>query len=183
MKKIFIFSLVFLISYGNLQSQESMPRVGIGLSVSDIRKYVNIKYNEIAHNIYIPINIGKSFRLEPQLGFDSYLEDGQYSKSRTSYFQLGVGVFTILSRNKTILYFGGRLCFLLSSQTYTRKITGITNKESDIGFLFIAPAIGGEYFVCEELSLGGEMQLKLLNYFENTKRYFTNTLLFMRFYL
>ena len=75
MKKIFIFSLVLLLSYGNLQSQEALPRVGIGLSVSDIRRYFNIKYNEIDHNIYIPINIGKSFRLEPQLGFDSFSED------------------------------------------------------------------------------------------------------------
>ncbi|MBN2031425.1 hypothetical protein JW824_14420 [bacterium] len=188
MKKIFIFSLLFLFSYGGLQSQEAPSRIGIGLSLSEVRRrYFYIDEDEITHNIFIPINIGKSFRFEPQLGFDSYSEEDEYDKSCISYLQLGIGIFPILWRNKTILYFGGRLCFLFSSYTYTYKYYGDTkwrtNKESDFGFLFVAPAIGGEYFVCEKLSLGGEIQLKFLsNNSENTKHYFTHTLFFTRFY-
>ncbi len=193
MKNISIFSLVLLLSYGVLQSQEALSRVGIGFSLSEIRrKYYYVDEDEITHNIYIPINICKSFRVEPQLGFDSYSEKDQFDKSRSSNLQLGIGIFYMFWRNKTILYFGGRLCFMLSSRTYTDAdltylfaniITWRTNKESDFGFLFVAPAMGGEYFVCGELSLGGEVQFKFLSdNSENTKHYFTNTLFFTRFY-
>ena len=93
-------------------------------------------------------------------------------------------------RNQTILYYGVRLCLIFSSQIHTSKGFSSSSKASGLGFS-VAPAIGGECFIFEGLSLGGEVQFKLLfdnlddpyeNDIEDTKQYFTSTLLFIRFY-
>lgn len=208
MKKTFIFSIVFLLSYGSLQSQEALPRVGIGLEFREYFYFIfkNFGYKEEywpesvfpgenCHNIYIPIHLGKSYRLEPQLGFSYYSRYRTYSKenekSTLSSFQLGIGFFHMRWRNQPILYYGGRLGLIYSSETskYTHVWNIDIDKESGFGFFF-APTIGGEYFVREKLSLGCEVQLKWsfinledeLKRKDDRKKCVTSTLFFTRFY-
>ncbi len=212
MKKIFIFSIMFLLSYGSLQSQEAPPRGGIGFEFREyfyfIFKYFgyveqpwvdSIFPGENCHNIYIPIYLGKSYRLEPQLGFSYYSRYITYSSSsekNTLYsFQLGIGFFHMPLRSQPTLYYGGRLGLIYSSET-SKDINRVANheyididKESGFGFFF-APTIGGEYFVHRKISLGCEVQLKWLyinledehNYKDDRKKYLTDTLFFTRFY-
>ena len=78
MKKTFFFLVVFLLSYGSLHSQESLPRVGIGLSLNEVRKYMYVDEIDNAQYIYVPINISKSFRLEPQLGYNKYSREPEF---------------------------------------------------------------------------------------------------------
>jgi len=208
MKKTFIFSLVFLLSYGSLKSQESLPRVGIGLEAREYFYFIfqnNLEQlwpgaepsfpGEICHNIYIPINFGKSYRLEPQLGFNSYSKETEYRKYSLTSFKFGIGFFQMKQMNKATLYYGMRLALIYSSETSKDRLIYLLyaggDKKSGFGFI-IAPAIGGEYFVCENISLGCEVQFKLLlnnldnpnnnNDYEDTKQYSTNTLFFTRFY-
>jgi len=162
--------------------------------VNDVRELIQVlqEGGEIAQNVYVPILIGKSFRLEPHLGIYSYSREREESKNNLSSFQLGIGIFPMLWRNQTILYFGGRLGLIFSSETSEYEDWDDTwekNEESGGGFFF-APTIGGECFVCEKLSLGGEVQLKWLfsnwededNNKDDTLQYFTRTLFFIRFY-
>ena len=112
-----------------------------------------------AHSIYLPILINNQFKLEPFIGFwrNNY-ENGDYESSNT-YMSLGGGAFFTMPHNQYNAYIGGRAALTFNNETekdYPYTDTDKRNRK----FFEIGPAVGGEYFLGEHFSLGGEVWVK-----------------------
>jgi hypothetical protein len=134
---------------------------------------VSIRSND--STIYVPIDVSKSFRIEPMLRY-------QNSKSESSVFgagspytvaataeltswNVGVGVFGVTQVAESAnVYYGGRIGYI--SADYETSYAGtappgvsfLPSKDKSDGF-FLAPTIGVEYRFSDHFSIGGEAAL------------------------
>jgi len=150
-------------------SQEStQTHFGIGVTtagIKDLFLFVEGR-GDIAPTIFVPISISSNFRIEPAIGFiqlssDRDREPEYRSKSTSKSFHIGIGFFPVIPKEKYSLYYGTRLGFIKtsSSSEYSYSWGSHDSEESTSGF-FVAPAIGGEYFLSDHFSLGGEAQVR-----------------------
>jgi hypothetical protein len=110
---------------------------------------------EQTNSIYITINIGSKFRLEPKVGFA--LSDG------SEQYSFGIGAFGRKPISKFNILYGLRLGYSSSETT------------------MIAPTVGGEYYFIKNFSIGSEVQLQgLIN--EGDFVIMTNSSVIVRFY-
>ena len=125
--------LSFQTSFG--QENESVnSKFGLGVSLFNITEHVD----EQANSIYVTINIGSKFRLEPKFGFVLYDGLEQYS--------IEIGAFGRKPISKFNILYGLRLGYSSSNET-----------------ILIAPTVGGEYYIIKNFSIGSEVSASRIN--------------------
>lgn len=138
----FILAVFGLVLVAPAQAQPGQDGSAYGVGVSFIG----------GTTLYAPIHTGSLF-IEPHVGFSrrstSVDIEGAQDRS-TSTIKVGAGAFTILdSFDSANVYAGGRLGIERDAQT-----TGNTT-QSGTDF-FLGPALGGEYFFGDHVSIGAE---------------------------
>jgi hypothetical protein len=128
-------------------------------------------------SLFIPMNISKHFRLEPEIGFSS----GTSTNHSITAVSLACGFFYLKKYDSLNFYGGIRLGLFLDHQKVTLDgLPGNTAKSSQTDIL-IGPAIGAEYLFAKRFSLGGEFQFNY-SHFTNTNIFDTRGLMFIRWY-
>lgn len=137
------------------ENENNESKFGLGVSLFNLTEYIT-DYNDVPTNsIYMTINIGSKFRLEPSVGFA--FADGY------EQYAVGIGGFGKKSISKFNLLYGLRL--------------GYSNSETTT----IAPTVGGEYYFIKNFSIGSEVQLRgLIN--NGDWALLTNSSVIVRFY-
>jgi hypothetical protein len=137
-----------------LLAQTGMSRFGLGINVS----------KDVITQFLIPITLSAKWRIEPELGIYHYSGSDHNRDVSSTLFNVGTGFYAILRRQKTAIYLGGRLGIMGNLQTNENKqspgTNGNTCTEQNITKLYVAPALGGEYFFIRHFSLGGEIQFQ-----------------------
>ncbi|HYD42061.1 MAG TPA: hypothetical protein VEB43_14620 [Anaeromyxobacter sp.] len=150
-------------------AQQKQTRFGLGVSItpeSDITPTIEL---------YMPIDLGATLRIEPSLGIFTSDSDGL----DTSDITLGAGVFLMRRPAQSVtMYYGGRLKLNLASAD-----DGV---EDDSGVdVTLAGALGGEYYLAPSFSLGLEGQLGFYTSSEvsgDASGFFTTGLGFLRLF-
>lgn len=136
------------------ESEHSGSKVGIGVNLFNVTEFEYYYFYTAFGTIYVPIDIGNKFRLEPSFGIATLTGYEEYC--------LAFGVFGKKNYSKFDLLFGSRF--------------GYNSNE----YILVGPAIGGEYYFVKNFSLGAEAQaLGLIN---GGLEIITNTNIFVRFY-
>ncbi len=151
-------------------AQEQRRTLGIGASINPDASF------SPTVEIYVPINLGQ-LRLEPSIGIFTQDRDGPGND--TSDVTLGIGAFYVMPlAAQADMYVGGRLKLNFAS------VDDGVNDDSDTD-LTVAAALGGEYYLVPQLSLGLEAQLGLYQRGDvsgDDSGLFTTGLGFLRFY-
>ncbi len=152
-------------------AQEHRPRlgIGVGLSAFDFNSTVTLTNGfpaAIPDSIYVPINIGPSFRLEPQIGIMTISQDvggAGLTSTDTSLVSIGLGAFYLMEvATQLDVYVGGRV--VRTTYTQTLKSAGAPDDKTEGNDIRVIPALGGEYSPHPRFSLGAEVQLQLVSY-------------------
>lgn len=159
-KRITTLTLIFTALFSTLslfgqESENSDPKFGLGANFFNLAEYSNDFDYVPANSIYMTINIGKKFRLEPMFGFAFYDKTKQYS--------IGIGGFGRKSISKFNLLYGLRLGYISS------------------GSIIMSPTVGGEYYFIKNFSIGTEVQLRTI-FDDNEFLFLSNTAVIFRFY-
>ncbi len=164
----FLGLLCLLAAPSALAQGGTIPRVGLGVSISDAGE-LNVvggptaATSVITPTILVPINLSSRFRVEPEVGYfqNSYTStSGVVSQTTTdTSARFGAGAFLLTSAQRFTLSYGVRAAYLRNSQSFAGASSSANSSTTVPGFL-VAPAIGGEYFLSDRLSLGGEVQLR-----------------------
>lgn len=108
--------------------------------------------------VYVPIDISKSFRLEPSVRYASTSDEQYPSFQESDALEVGVGVFGLKQIGEAAhLYYGARLAYvdLESSSVYIGNST--TNfDDTKLDGYRIGPTLGFEYLFGKHFSVGGE---------------------------
>lgn len=169
-------------------------------------------YDELAQllppssTITISITPHRNFRIEPEIGYFSTKSYSQTLEENLTdkNFHIGLGIYPMLQKGNTNLYFGIRWAQIKITDEYVEYIvpTGppwtYTYKKEELisKHQLIGPVIGGEYLFAKHFSLGGEVGLKYAIYHsdvegkdpnhnhdeDKTKSILTESNLFVRFY-
>lgn len=118
--------------------------VGVGVSVE-------------SHDstIYVPIDFGETFRIEPFANFLKTKSTASAYESRTETLQVGTGLFGLKSLGESVrIYYGGRLSYL-DVDSESSYFAGGYGYNKGNGFR-VAPTLGFEYSFNRHLSLGAE---------------------------
>lgn len=143
-------------------------RLGIGTSISDVGEVVALEGNApasvIAPTILVPIDITSRFRIEPEVGYyrnstsnERVGTPAQTSTNSSAHLHVGAGAFGLASTERFTIYYGARVAYLRTTQSIVNP--GFSSTFSAPGF-FVAPALGGEYFLWDRFSLGAEVQVR-----------------------
>ncbi len=117
-------------------------------------------------NLYFPLIIGSSFKLEPEFGLLRLSEkttDGtSSSESSATLTRLGIGAFWVTPiRESFRAYVGPRIGIVRNSES-SRSGTEPETKVTQT-YLVLELATGGEYLLSSHFSLGGEVRLGYIN--------------------
>lgn len=120
--------------------------------------------------VYVPINITKSFRIEPSVRYlsseQTFTQSGSVDTSETDQWELGVGVFGLKQvTDAAHIYYGARLAYVdVQSTTVDQGSFGTTvYSESDQDGYRIGPTVGFEYLFGGRFSVGGEASYTFLD--------------------
>jgi outer membrane protein with beta-barrel domain len=146
-------------------------RIGLGTSITDVGEFIVLSSaspppSVIAPTILLPIDITPRFRVEPEVGYyrnsaTGTAEFGSLSQTSTNtlvHLHVGAGAFGLSSTDRFTIYYGARVAYLRSTQSSTSS-SGSTASATAPGVL-VAPALGGEFFLWDRLSLGAEVQVR-----------------------
>jgi hypothetical protein len=153
-------------------SAQQRPKFGLGISI------IPLEAGGITPTVqvYVPIRIAPQFRLEPSLGIFTQDRGGGAGSSDVT---LGVGGFFMQQIAPAAdMYFGGRLSLNFASEDNGATDTSGTD-------FVLAGAVGGEYYLVPQLTLGLEAQLGLYergDVYGDDSGFFTTGLAFLRFY-
>lgn len=185
MKKLIVLvsAVMLLTCFGAVQAQDKM---GIGLVLFD-RDLLSVLINQLGNlslddmgggmdlslllppnKIMIPFTMG-SMKIEPELGWMRYSAketnkeaDTEMSSTSSSY-KFGIGIFSVKSVKKTDIYFGGRVGIIMASSK-EKGPDPLDPEETVEGtesrtHIYLGPCFGGEYYISDNFSFGGEAQL------------------------
>jgi hypothetical protein len=141
-----------------------------GISVTaaaEVGLGVSIRSND--STIYVPIEIGDSFRIEPLLRYARSKSESTTSgfrlESDSRTYSIGTGLFALTSLGESItLYYGGRLSYMSQRASGTSLEMGpfgpsyLTIRSEADGFS-VAPTVGLEYHLAKFFSIAGEAAL------------------------
>ena len=121
--------------------------VGVGVSVE-------------SHDstIYVPIDFGETFRVEPFVNFSKAKSNSYGYRSSMETLQIGTGLFALKPLGDSVrLYYGGRLSYLdlESTANYFGGPNYYFDTHEGSGFR-VAPTLGFEYAFNKHLSFGAE---------------------------
>ena len=157
-------------------AEQQRPKIGLGIAIAPYDAAGVLP----AIEVYVPIRIAPQFRLEPSLGI--YTRNAPTGGTDTSDITLGIGAFWVKQISAPVdLYAGGRLKLDFASSD-----DGVTS-DSDTNIV-LAGALGGEYYLVSQFSLGLEAQLGLYQrgtagaFGGDDSGFFTTGLAFLRLY-
>jgi hypothetical protein len=120
--------------------------------------------------LYVPIDITKSFRIEPSVRYlsseQTFIQSSAQDTSETDQWELGVGVFGLKRvTDAAHIYYGARLAYVdVQSTTVDEGSFGLTlYSESDQDGYRIGPTVGFEYLFGGHFSVGGEASYTFLD--------------------
>lgn len=167
MRTIVMVLVLALLATSRGDAQDDSPKVGVGvafLAASPIGQLTGTS------TLYFPVATGRSFRLEPTLGWHhtSFEETASDPGSpingisgSSSAFLLGVGLFGVTRpAGETLLYYGPRLG-VAWAKTSESDQSGNSLKETQTNW-FATATLGGEQRV-SHFSVGGEVGLSYLH--------------------
>lgn len=170
MKK-FTLGIFILCLFSQVAFARDGSNVGIGASYG-----VNLVVGEagpVMLNLsyfYLPINASASFRIEPFFMIYNESKTTQTqgsslkSESSTTGINIGGGFFYLFQGNKSLVpYLGLRIGY---GSTSGSAKTGNSSSDHSQGSLLLGGVLGGDYYLAPNFSLGVEMQLSYINYFE-----------------
>ena len=178
MKQIIARSTLFtILCLSTAFSQEEKGRLGLGVSLNPTALFSGSTTSTVflpvgLTDIYLTLDNGKGFRLEPEFGIYSTSSESSTgapyassSSSSASLIRIGTGVFGMFLRDSSFnAYAGPRVGVLLTSQTSQSGTSPeTTTSESDI---YVGFSLGGEYYLSPHFSLGGEVQLNYIKFGE-----------------
>lgn len=122
--------------------------------------------------LYVPIDISKSFRIEPSIRYASTdasstdQDDPEFNASQeTETLEVGIGVFGVRRITEVAhVYFGGRFAYVDAEITTTSNGSFYdSHNETDQDGYRIGPAVGFEYLFAQHFSVGGEVNYTFLD--------------------
>lgn len=117
-------------------AQCSQAEVGLGVSLQPT-----------GHELYVPISLSDSYRIEPSLYYENHGNSAQISHRQ--FIELSVGFFQIAPvGDKVSAYYGARAGFL--------DYNSSSHIGDDLEGARFAPTVGIEYFLSSRLSISGE---------------------------
>ncbi len=151
-------------------AQERGVTFGIGTSLNPTAIFAGngdlALFNVGLGNLYFPLIIGSSFKLEPEFGLLRLSEkttDGTTSsESSATLTRLGIGAFWVTPiRESFRVYVGPRVGIVRNSESSSFG-TGPERKVTQTNFI-LELATGGEHLFSSHFSLGGEVRLTYIN--------------------
>ncbi len=148
-------------------AQERGVTFGIGTSLNPIAIAGELVLLPVGlGNLYFPLIIGSSFKLEPEFGLLRLSEkttDGtSSSESSATLTRLGIGAFWVTPIRESLrAYVGPRIGIVRNSES-SRFGPEPERKETQTN-LVLELATGGEYLFSSHFSLGGEVRLTYIN--------------------
>jgi hypothetical protein len=136
------------------QPTEKQPTMGVGVALSRSNVIGDVVLGGgLASELYFPIDVSPTLRIEPQLGFISTSDElGDFSS-----VSFGVGVLFLRPVGQQgLAYVGPRVAF-----TSGDSLLGLEDAADGTDFR-IAGAVGGEYRFGSVFSIGVEGQLAVL---------------------
>jgi hypothetical protein len=109
--------------------------------------------------LYVPIDISKSFRVEPAVRYASSddSEDGFIPNSRRREFGLGVFGVKQFAEVPVQIYYGGRAHYVdIKNRIYSSGRVQIVDGETEMDGYRIGPTAGVEYRFGQHFSIGAE---------------------------
>lgn len=107
--------------------------------------------------LYFPIKLTNHFRTEISVGFSTAEQKTDSTKIEADIVAAGIGLFlTHNVHERTLLYYGCRLKYLY--QNADREYSDGSHRTEQQKGYGIAPTLGFEYFITENISLGGEAE-------------------------
>jgi outer membrane protein with beta-barrel domain len=179
-------AVVLAVCTPSLAAQTPPRRVGLGMAFSS-------GGSAGSYGIYVPIAVAPRFRMEPEFGVSSWtttydLGTGPLESKDTQIFA-GVGFLFLSDAGTDVkVYVGPRAGLAWISREDTNPSSG--SQESHHTDWWIALAGGGEYYLAERFSLGGEVLIAYThggepqgNGFPSTASYLgTSATAFLRWY-
>jgi hypothetical protein len=124
---------------------------------ADVTVGVGVAAKSDDSTIYVPIDFGDRFRLEPLLRHSKSKLDIGPSDAKYEAVRLGLGAFGMTALAESVrIYYGGRLSYL-DVDSENPGYTYPDLREHGHGYR-IAPTFGFEYMFNKYLSLGGEAE-------------------------
>lgn len=186
--KIWLIVFVSLLAL-NMLAQENVDsferRFGIGVTFGQDMSFMDYygiyTYPASFGNIFFPIDLSPTFRIEPEIGYFS--SKSKIENQETSYINLrvGLGFLGIKSYHRSNILYGIRLGLILDeSEDYYNNI----NSTNDLYFGFTT---GCEYALSKHIGIGGEAQLNYIildtDSDDHTSNFLsTRALIVLRFY-
>ncbi len=121
---------------------------------------VGISFNGNSNVVYVPFDVSERLRIEPAFHYGRS-KFGNSAGGKAENMHLSVGVFSKTPISETMnLLMGARVGYLTSKNEvqYTTKRDGYS----------LAPTLGFEYFISENISLGGEVAFQYVKTSEKT---------------
>ena len=169
---LFCVLLLAVAASASAQTVSAEPRLGIGISISDIGELIPVLNEDaiaatVVPGVMIPIRITSRLRVEPDIGGYSNSStstvQGISNERRYSFFRAGAGVFWMTRRDRVTLYFGGRAAYLRYTQSSVTSGRQSVTYPTIPGKLF-APTIGADYRLADHFTIGGEVQVRFVSW-------------------
>lgn len=185
-----LFSKAFSQTEATTEAASIIRPFGVGIHLEQFKihdmggYYENIPSNRIVFTI----NPSRSFRLEPEFGFNTNKRTVGDTERKSNNWNLGLGTFGMTQFNKLNIYYGARFQYDIQSSKGIYATSGETTK---VNFFTLGPALGCEYFLANQITLGGELGVKYgtissddndTSNSEEENSLWTDTGLFLRFY-
>jgi hypothetical protein len=179
--KILALIAIFLIAGAHTYAQSdddalNLKVFGIGLHAEQykISNMLSFNYNAYTTTVLLPLNITQHFRLEPEIGVLWMKNKGKdYNgddEEETSLgFTSGLGLFGMFQKGKVNFYVG------LRNRLDIGKMEGMSTYNGEpiiekYTAIRTGPALGFEYFLINNFSIGGEIGLPF-TYSKTKKEY------------
>ncbi len=143
-------------------SESSSPTVGVGAGVNLGNLFSGGSLSASPVAVYVPINLGDSFRIEPSVGYWYVTRGTTVSApggllSKGGYMvEAAVGAFYLLHPSQPFtVYLGGRLGIAFVGHSYSNT-EGTTVTSASQYNVFVNPTLGLEWAVSRHFSVGAE---------------------------
>lgn len=181
-------AVLVLATTANAQSTSDGAKIGIGVSISPLASLFSTDTGLLSvpggtFAFYVPINIGETIKVEPELGFFRYKVSQGDNESSETQWRLGTGLFYVFAERESLRpYLGPRVGIVSTSD----KVNGEGDTQTDF---FVGLALGAEYYFSSHFTLGGEFQFNYVNFgspegIDDLSRnlFSSNGLIFVRWY-
>ena len=145
-------------------------KVGLGYTLFD-SQYSGAFFG-LPANIRVPIDFDFGLRIEPELGFGSFVEDDPgYEKETSTAKTLAFGAYyNVWNVEKVNFYAGGRLAYV-TDETETKDNVGTTPTYTrDSTTIGLQGLFGAEYMFTEDFSIAAQAGLEFTSGTESDSR-------------